>query len=60
MGDTVRISVTIPKRYLIIMNKLIEDGMYIEQGNIVREGLRIVFRNWRMPPFDTWTEEAKK
>jgi len=51
-----RVSVTMPQAFVEKLDKLVEEGLYLNRGQIVREGLRYVFRGYGLEPF--WRLEA--
>jgi len=46
-----RVSVTMTKPYLDALDRLVEEGIYLEKGEIVRHSLRDLFRNHGIEPF---------
>jgi Arc/MetJ-type ribon-helix-helix transcriptional regulator len=46
-----RISLTLTKPYLDALNHIVEEGVYLSQGEAVREGLRLIFRHYGIEPF---------
>ena len=46
-----RISVTMTQAYVENLDRLIEDGLYLNRGQVVREALRYVFRGYGLEPF---------
>ena len=39
-----RISVTMPDQYVKALDSLVEDGTYLNQGEVIRAGIRLVFK----------------
>ena len=55
-----RISVTMTQAYVEVLERLVEEGLYLNRGQIVREGLRYVFRGYGLDPFRFSEEPPKK
>lgn len=45
-----RVSVTMTQAYVEKLDGLVEEGLYLNRGQIVREGLRYVFRGYGLEP----------
>jgi len=56
--DKKRISVTVTPAYVEGLSKLVEDGLYLNRGEIVLEALRILFRSYGIEPFVKMVEEV--
>jgi len=46
-----RISVTMTRLYVEALDSLVSEGLYLNRGQIVLEGLRIIFRRHGLEPF---------
>lgn len=46
-----RYSVTLYPSYLEALDKLIKKGIYHTPGDAIRDGLRMVFRKYKIDPF---------
>ena len=46
-----RVSVTMTRLYADALDRLISEGLYLNRGQIVLEGLRIIFRRHGLEPF---------
>ncbi len=46
-----RISVTMTKPYLDALDHLVDKGIFLDKGEIVRQSLRDLFRNYGIEPF---------
>ena len=49
--DKTRISVTVTQAYVEGLNKLVEEGVYLNRGEIILEALRVLFRSYGIEPF---------
>jgi len=49
--EKTRISITLTKPYLEALDNLVEAGIYVSRGEIVKDGLRRIFRSYGMKPF---------
>jgi len=54
-----RISVTLTEPYLESLDQLVEGGVYVTQGEAVKDALRRLFRHYEMEPFMTPLEETE-
>lgn len=43
-----RISVSMPQAYVEKLDRLIEKGLYLDKGQIIREGIRRIFKSYDM------------
>jgi len=50
MKTKTRISTTVTNFYVECMNKLVEEGIYLNSGQIIRETLRHLFRSYGLVP----------
>ncbi len=57
--DKTRISVTVTKAYVEGLNKLVEEGLYLNRGEIILEALRILFRSYGIEPFAAKSAELE-
>jgi len=46
-----RVSVTLTRPYLDALDHLVEEGIYLSKGEVVLEGLRLIFRRHGLDPF---------
>jgi len=46
-GSRKRYSVTLTKYFVETLNELVDKGFYLNRGNVIREGLRMVFERHR-------------
>ena len=46
-----RTSVTLTKAYRDGIDHLVEEGIYLDNGVVIRDALRALFRSYGMPPF---------
>jgi len=46
-----RVSVTLTRPYLDALDHLVEEGIYLSKGEVVLEGLRLIFRRHGLGPF---------
>lgn len=51
MTEKDRISVTLTVPYLEALIKLVDVGVYINQGEVIRAALRMLFASYAMEPF---------
>ncbi|MBA7650537.1 hypothetical protein ES703_58343 [subsurface metagenome] len=59
--DKKRYSVTLTQRYVERLNRLIEEGVYLDQQSAIRDALRLLFRHHGMEPlYEKRVEEAEK
>jgi len=49
--DKIRVSVTMTKPYVEVLDRLVEEGLYFTRGAIVLEALRVFFRERGIEPF---------
>jgi len=54
-----RVNVTLTKPYLDALDHLVEKGIYLSKGEVVLEGLRLIFRHHGLDPFKL-LEEAEE
>ena len=47
----IRISLTLTKVYVDALDQLIDAGVYATRVEVIKDGLRRVFRSHEMPPF---------
>ena len=66
MSDKVakkRISVTLTEPYLEALDRLVEEGVYVDQGEVVKDALRRIYLHYGIKPFSpkgevgTWVGE---
>jgi Arc/MetJ-type ribon-helix-helix transcriptional regulator len=43
--------VTLTRPYLDALDRLVEEGIYLSKGEVVLEGLRLIFRRHGLEPF---------
>jgi len=58
--EKTRISVTMTKAYVDALDHLVEEGLYLNRGEIVLEALRHLFRSHGIEPFPYKEAEPKK
>lgn len=46
-----RISVTLTEPYLEVLDRLVEEGVYVSRGEVVKDALRRIFRHYGIKPF---------
>ena len=51
MDNKSRVSVTLTRPYLDALDHLVEEGIYLSKGEVVLEGLRLIFRRHGLDPF---------
>jgi len=51
MISKTRVSVTLTKPYLDALDRLIEEGGYVDRGEAIMEALRRLFRHYGIKPF---------
>lgn len=51
-----RVCVTLTKPYLDALGRLIDDGVYMDRGKVIKDALRRLFRHYGIAPFG---EDAK-
>ena len=60
----IRVSVTLTKPYLEALDRLVKEGIYLSQGEIIMEALRRIFRSYGMEQFSMkgagLTEDTEK
>jgi len=60
----IRVSVTLTKPYLDALDRLVKEGIYLSQGEIILESLRRLLRSYGIEPFSTsgagLTEDTEK
>lgn len=57
-NEKIRVSVTMTRTYVESLNQLVEDGIYLNRGDIILEALRVLFRSYGIEPFSvTLVEE---
>jgi len=49
--EKIRVSVTMTTPYLDALRHLVALGIYLTRGQVVLEGLRIIFRRYGLEPF---------
>lgn len=47
----IRVSVTLTKPYLDALDRLVKEGIYLSQGEIILEALRRLLRSYEIAPF---------
>ena len=59
--DKTRVSVTLTRPYLDVLDRLVTEGVYLSRGEAVLEGLRLIFRRHGLAPFRPreWPFEEK-
>ncbi len=55
-----RISVTFTKPYIDVLNRLVEEEIYLNRGDIVLEALRILLGRYGIEPFVKSIEKTDK
>lgn len=50
-AEKTRVSVTLTRPYLDALDQLVDEGIYLSKGEVVLEGLRIIFRRQGLDPF---------
>jgi Arc/MetJ-type ribon-helix-helix transcriptional regulator len=58
--EKTRISVTLTRPYLDALIRLVEEGLYLEKGEIVKQSMRDLFRNHGIEPFKVLEEPAEE
>lgn len=58
MGDK-QISITLTEPYICCLDKLVDVGVYADRAEIVKDGLRRIFRSYGMKPFVEPLEETR-
>lgn len=51
MNTKTRISVTLMKSYLDALDRLVEEGVYLSKGEIIRQALRLFLGSRGVEPF---------
>lgn len=46
-----RISLTLTKSYLNILGRLVDEGIYLTRGEAIQEGIRLLFRLYKIEQF---------
>lgn len=59
-AEKTRISVTMTGPYVEALDRLVEEDLYVKQGDAVLEGLRIIFRRRGLNLFRLYEEAAEK
>lgn len=49
--EKVRVSVTMTSTYVDCLNQLVDNGLYLNRGEIILEALRLLFRSYGMEQF---------
>ncbi len=55
-----RISLTLTKVYVDGLDQLIDVGVYEDRAEVVKDGLRRIFRSYEMKPFVKFFEETER
>jgi Arc/MetJ-type ribon-helix-helix transcriptional regulator len=50
-AEKTRISVTLTRPYVDALDHLVTEGIYLSKGEVVLEGLRLIFRRHGFKPF---------
>lgn len=51
-----RISVTVTKSYVDGLSRLVDEGVYLNRGDAILEGIRIILRIYKVEPFSKLPE----
>jgi Arc/MetJ-type ribon-helix-helix transcriptional regulator len=54
-----RISMTLTEPYLDALDRLVEEGVYVDRGEAVKDALRHLFRHYGVEPFAEPPEETR-
>ena len=46
-----RISLTLPNSYLNTLGRLVDEGIYLTRGDAILEGIRLLFRSYKIEQF---------
>lgn len=49
--DNSKLDVTLTKAYVDALDRLVEEGLYLDRGEIILEALRGLLRDYRIEPF---------
>ncbi len=52
--------VTLTQAYVDALDRLVEEGLYLDRGEIILEALRVLLRDYGIEPFCTEVVEEKK
>ena len=57
-----RVCVTLTKPYLEALDRLVQEGVYVDRAEIIKDGLRRLFRHYRFEVFlmEEGSEEGEK
>ena len=58
--DSSKLDVTMTQAYIDAMDRLVEEGVYLDRGEIIMEALRVFLREHGIEPFCTEVAEEKK
>jgi Arc/MetJ-type ribon-helix-helix transcriptional regulator len=58
--EKTRVSVTLTRPYLDALDSLIDKGIFLEGGEVVRQSLRDLFRSHGIEPFRVLEEPAEE
>ena len=58
--EKIRVSVTMTRPYVEVLDRLVEEGVYLGRGEAILEGLRLLFRQRGIEPFCLEAEEPVK
>jgi len=50
-SDKIRVSVTMTATYVDCLNQLVDNGLYLNRGEIILEALRLLFKGYGIEPF---------
>ena len=52
-----RFSVTLTKPYIEALNRLVDEGLYIDHQDAIRDALRRLFQYHKIEPFYFWKKD---
>ena len=58
--DSSKLDVTLTQAYVDALDRLVEEGLYLDRGEIILEALRVLLRDYGIEPFCTEVVEEKK
>lgn len=51
-----RVCVTLTKPYLDALGRLVDEGVYVDRGKVMKDALRRLFRHYGITPFGEETQ----
>jgi len=58
--DSSKLDVTMTQAYIDALDRLVEEGLYLDRGEIILEALRVLLREHGIEPFYTEVAEEKR